>query len=461
MFSLVLSSLAAQSLRGKNNNVVDTYLWPIKTADANAELDSIQARAMAGKLETHSHDNTASAAGRRRLGAQKTGGIHGCFIVSMAANVTDPHALIAELARTDADASFASLKSDVSRRISSGFAACMSPSTLEMVLASPDVAYVEQDVGVQVKQPLWGLDRIDNNHSTALDGVFATGTLDGAGVDVYFLDTGINTQHHEFKGRVRGGRNFVKDEDGRGYEDCMGHGSVTAGMAVGSTYGVAKRAHMYAVRVLGCDGAGAISGVIEGIDWAVKNANATGRPSVLFMGLGGGSHSTNLNGAVAAAKRKGLTVVVPAGNSNRDACTTSPASALQSVITVGASTPTDERASFSNYGACVDIYAPGTGVKSVDLEQGTKTMSGTSMAAAYVAGAAALELQLMAAEGKLASPDAVWLRLQQRAVKGKIASVKWGSNLLLQAPWSDVQMPMPAHAEGEEDEVGTRAMTLL
>merc|ERR1712086_339522 len=232
-----------------------------------------------------------------------------------------------------------------------------------------------------------------------------------------------------------GGKGFVND--GRGYEDCNGHGTHCAGTVLGTTYGVAKKANLYGVRVLGCSGSGSNSGILAGVNWSVSNAKRTGRPSVLSMSLGGGKSSSS-NRAVASAKNQGLTVVVAAGNESTDACSKSPASE-QSVITVASSTSSDGRSSFSNYGSCVDIFAPGSQIKSAWIGGSTRTntISGTSMATPHVAGAAALELELMKRESRGSSPDDVWRRMQARATPNKIKDVRRSPNLLLRTPSSN------------------------
>jgi subtilisin family serine protease len=213
--------------------------------------------------------------------------------------------------------------------------------------------------------------------------------------------------------------------DGRCTEDCICHGTLVAGTIGGTTWGVAKQVTLVPVRVLNCKGSGTWSGVIAGIDW-VANHNA--RPAVANMSLGG-SKSTAVNNAVAGAVTKGVTFAVAAGNSNANACSYSPSSE-PSAITVGATTSTDARASYSNYGTCVDVFAPGTGITSAwnTGATSTNTISGTSMATPHVAGAAALVLQ----SNPEASPAAVTDFLTSSATAGRLASIGTGSpNLLL------------------------------
>ena len=201
------------------------------------------------------------------------------------------------------------------------------------------------------------------------------------------LDTGIRISHQEFGGRASNGYDFV-DRDGVA-QDCNGHGTHVAATIGGRTYGVAKDVKLVAVRVLGCGGSGSYSGIIAGIDWVTAHAHL---PAVANLSLGG-TTSKALDDAVNRSIAKGVTYAVAAGNENRNACRQSPADD-PAAITVGATDDTDRRASFSNYGACLDIFAPGVRIKSASNRSNTATMlmSGTSMASPHVAGAAALVL---------------------------------------------------------------------
>ncbi|MFB7407460.1 S8 family peptidase [Streptomyces sp. NPDC056202] len=298
-----------------------------------------------------------------------------------------------------------------------GFAAPLTALQLDTVRSSPGVASVEEDAVVRTPpQPsapvtprapaaTWGLDRI-NQWSLPLDNDFTT-QGSGAGVTAYILDTGIDYNHDEFGGRATFG--FDAMGDGRYGQDCNGHGTHVAGTVAGATYGVARKANLVSVRVLGCDGRGSYSGMIAGFDWVAKNAR---QPAVLNGSLGG-DRSVALNNAATALAAAGVLPVIAAGNSSKDACDVSPASAT-GTVTVAASNVWDEETSFSNHGRCVEIFAPGQDVVSARMGGGSVAMNGTSMAAPHVAGVAAL----YKAQYPTASPAEVGQWLDGNSTKG-------------------------------------------
>jgi subtilisin family serine protease len=310
-----------------------------------------------------------------------------------------------------------------------GFAVADLPDAAVAALQrNPRIASIERDgvmsiddAGVQTGAT-WGIDRIDQR-DRPLDQTYNY-DADGSAVTAYIIDTGIRSTHSQFGGRVSA-TGFTSINDGRGFQDCNGHGTHVAGTVGGSTYGVAQNVALVAVRVLSCSGSGTTSGVIAGVDWVSANAGAG---SVANMSLGG-SFSSTLNNAVNAAVDAGVTFVVAAGNSNANACNYSPASA-GSAITVGATTSSDAKASYSNHGNCVDIHAPGSSITSAwyGSDTQTNTISGTSMASPHVAGAAAAYLEL----NPSALPAAVSSALNSFATTGRISGLPSGTvNLLL------------------------------
>jgi len=269
-----------------------------------------------------------------------------------------------------------------------GFSVEMSEEDAERLSEDFRVKFVEEDAVVTAdvtqNNPPWGLDRIDQRNRP----LSATYTYNwtGSGVRVYVIDTGIRTSHTQFGGRASN----VFDAFGGNGADCNGHGTHVAGTVGGSTYGVAKAALLRGVRVLNCQGSGSNSGVIAGVDWVRVNRI---NPAVANMSLGGGISSA-LDTAVNNLANSGVPIAVAAGNSNANACNSSPARAANA-ITVGSTTTTDARSSFSNFGTCLDLFAPGSGILSAwfSSDTATATLSGTSMASPHVAGVAALYKQ--------------------------------------------------------------------
>lgn len=296
----------------------------------------------------------------------------------------------------------------------------MTAADAQALAQDPDVALVEEDGLVRVAttqaSAAWNLDRIDQQSLPLLGNFnyFAT----GSGVTAYVVDTGILTTHSEFGGRAKGG--FTAIADGKGTTDCNGHGTHVAGTLGGATYGVAKSVNLVSVRVLDCTGSGTTSAVISGIDWITKNRVL---PAVANLSLGGGL-SPALDAAVQTSIASGVTYVIAAGNGGVDACTTSPAD-VSAAITVGATDSADNRASYSNYGTCVDAFAPGSGITSAWYTGNTttNTQNGTSMAAPHIAGAAALYLSKTPG----ATPAQVATALTNNATPNKVINAGTGS----------------------------------
>ena len=309
-----------------------------------------------------------------------------------------------------------------------GFAATLNAAAVEGLRRNPNVAFIETDDVVEAwttqSGATWGLDRIDQR-ALPLSTTYTYGNT-GAGVTAYIIDTGIRFSHSEFGGRATSGYDAV---DGGSADDCHGHGTHVAGTVGGSTYGVAKGVALVAVRVLNCSGSGTTSGVVAGIDWVSAN-HAT--PAVANMSLGGKASSA-IDLAVNNSINQGVSYAVAAGNGNvagvaQDACKYSPAR-VAAAITVGATDRTDTKASWSNYGNCVDFFAPGVGITSAwySSNTATNTISGTSMATPHTTGVAALYLQ----GNPGASPATVRDALYNLTTKGVVLNSRTTNNHLL------------------------------
>ncbi|MBW3564386.1 MAG: S8 family peptidase [Acidobacteria bacterium] len=343
------------------------------------------------------------------------------YIVVLKDDVVDTRATAQSLASTHG-----ARISHVYEHAIKGFSATLAPAAVTALSQNPNVAWIENDMEVSLvatqTNATWGLDRIDQR-SLPLNGSYTYNST-GLGVKAYIIDTGVRSTHTEFGGRViRGyaaGLNLVTD-------DCNGHGTHVAGTVGGATYGVAKSVTIVPVRVLGCTGIGLNSDVIAGVDW-VTGDHPAGAPAVANMSLGGGISSA-LDSAVTNSINDGVFYGVAAGNDDEDACNYSPAR-TPAAMTVGATEKTDFRASYSNTGSCLDIFAPGSGITSAWFltDTQTNTISGTSMATPHVVGAAALYLQ----NNPTASPATVSEAITNAATAGAVIDAGSGSpNLLL------------------------------
>ncbi|KAF2968113.1 hypothetical protein GQX73_g5419 [Xylaria multiplex] len=304
-----------------------------------------------------------------------------------------------------------------------GFASSLTPEEIESLQNHPDVEFIEQDsimsINAYVTQSssTWGLARISHKSRTATGYVYDDTA--GAGTCAYIIDTGIYTAHSEFGGRATWLANYADSSN----SDGNGHGTHVAGTVGSATYGVAKATKLYAVKVLDSSGSGTTSGVVAGMNYVTSDVATRSCPSgaVANMSLGGAS-STSINSAARAMVAAGVFLAVAAGNSNTDAASTSPAGEPQA-CTVGASTSADARASFSNYGSVVDVFAPGQDVLSTWNSGGTNTISGTSMASPHVAG---LGAYLLALEGKKA-PQTLCAYIASIGTSGVLSSVPSGT----------------------------------
>ncbi len=381
---------------------------PIRRRAAHAALiaSAVAAAALAG--------SPAHAAERDIVGADRADRVAGSYLV-----VLNDSASVNAASRRLTDRH----GGEVTHRYRAavrGFAVSTDERSARRMAADSAVAYVEADqrvhaTGTQLNPPSWGLDRIDQRN-LPLDSSY-TYPNTASNVRSYIIDTGIRVTHSDFGGRATWGTNTTGDGQNT---DCNGHGTHVAGTVGGSAHGVAKETRLIAVKVLNCQGSGTISGVVAGVDWVTNNAV---NPAVANMSLGGGASST-LDNAVNNSINSGITYAVAAGNDNADACNYSPAR-VAAAITVGSTTSSDSRSSFSNWGTCLDLFAPGSSITSAwnTSDTATNTISGTSMASPHAAGAAALVLSANTSW----SPQQVRDYLVTNATSGVVTSPGSGS----------------------------------
>ncbi|CAM5456230.1 MULTISPECIES: S8 family peptidase [Streptomyces] len=363
----------------------------------------------------------ASPAEGTVYGAEAKGAVSGSYIV-MLKNSVRGAAVQAEQNKDLAGKYGGEVKRSYSAALNGFSATGLSAEEARRLAADPAVDKVVQNKkfhvnATQDNPPSWGLDRIDQA-DTQGDKKYTYPDSAGEGVTAYVIDTGVRTSHKDFEGRASSGFDAVDGDNDA--TDGNGHGTHVAGTIAGKAHGVAKKAKIVAVRVLDDQGSGSTEQVVAGIDWVTKNHKG---PSVANMSLGGGADEA-LDAAVQKAVASGVTFAVAAGNESTDAGQGSPAR-VKEAITVASSTNTDEQSDFSNYGSAVDLYAPGSDITSDwnDSDQGTKTISGTSMATPHVAGAAAVYL----GAHKDAKPDAVAKALTDGATADKIKNASQGT----------------------------------
>ena len=398
LLTLLTAGCAKQSDLNKANPTGDSYIVVLKKENVAAASAKLSATSVAGSLASIS----ANAALKTTVVANLLSSMSSDHRIAQA-DIVFTHSIQGGLYHLSADEA-------------------------EELSQDPNVAFLEKDQVISINNvtqsnPTWGLDRIDQAALPLSKSYSYANSSSGAGVNVYVIDTGIRVTHEQFAGRAFSAVDLVDNDNNA--DDCNGHGTHVAGTIGSNTYGVAKNAKLFAVRVLNCEGSGTISGVIAGIEWVTAHHVS---PAVANMSLGGGA-SQALDQAIQASIQSGVTYAVAAGNDNVGACNSSPAR-VPEAITVGSTTSSDDRSDFSNYGTCVSLFAPGSDITSTwnTSDTATNKISGTSMATPHVTGAAALYLS----SHPSATPAQVKSALLAAAVSGKVGSPGSGSpNLLL------------------------------
>jgi subtilisin family serine protease len=367
----------------------------------------------------------------------------GRYLIAFREDVTDVRGLAEQLARVHGG----DIR-HVYEYAVKGFSATLSDQAAEALRRNSQVAYVEENKPIVAVDHItqsnatWGLDRIDQR-DLPLNGTYDY-VASGSGVRVYIIDTGIRTTHSEFGGRGSIGVD-ERPEDGQAGQDCFGHGTAVSGIVGGATYGVAKSVSLIAVRVLGCFGQGSLDDLVAGLDWVTANrvTPAVANVSIAVVdGFGNETTSQMVDDAVNRMINASVTAAIAAGNTSKDACGVSPAR-VGAAITAGASNSLDSRSSFSNFGTCVDLFAPGEAVTTayIGSDYATTTGSGTSFAAPHVAGVAALYLEGNSA----ATPSQVWSVISAHATTGKLSNIGTGSpNTVLHSIFMDVNITGPS-----------------
>jgi len=411
--------------------------WPAVVINAAAVLTASLLWACANEPTMPAAPTNASSVLKNAAANAET--IPGQYIITFVDSVNDAQGLANKIAGQYGRSPIFTYDAAIK-----GFAAQLPDQAIDALQHNPRIANIEQDAlmqleasGTELSAP-WNLDRIDQRNMP-LDGTYSYGA-DGSGVNVYIIDSGIRTTHVEFGGRAFGV--YTAINDGYGTSDCYGHGTQVAAVAGGATYGVAKAAKLYAVRVADCSGYSAYSALVAGIDWVTKNRVL---PAVANISIAGGTSST-VNAAVENSIAAGVVYAVAAANYAANACNYSPASATDA-LTVAASTRDitssyDVQASYSNFGSCVDLFAPGSAILTATntSDLATTVASGTSVAAPHVAGVAALYLSAYPS----ASPAQTAAAILGGAIPGVVSGVTTGTaNLLLNSNITGVAPPPP------------------